>query len=122
MHPYRWVHGFLVGIAVVTLSACTSSAATSTVAPPATPTSVATAIVTPTAPPASLATATVTPTVQPTTAPTAAAAPTAVSYGPVSVFSGNEDCAIDFGTVTAEGTGIQHARNGTAKCTDTVTD
>jgi hypothetical protein len=67
---------------------------------------------------------------RPTATTPAAGAPTAVpsgsmtalAYGPVSVFSGWEDCAIDFGTTTGEGTTVQHARNGTAKCTDTVTD
>jgi hypothetical protein len=63
-----------------------------------------------------------TPATTPTLAATATAAAKAVTYGPVAVISGVESCDIDFGTVTAEGTGIQHARNGTAKCTDTVND
>ena len=56
--------------------------------------------------------------------PTPTGTPKAIDYGPVSVFSGKEDCDMSgaFGTVTNEGDGHQHSRNGTVKCTDTVDD
>jgi hypothetical protein len=70
----------------------------------------------------SSATSTSVATVSPTSVATATVAPTAVAYGPVSVISGVENCSIDFRTTTGEGTRVQHARNGTANCTDTVND
>jgi len=70
----------------------------------------------------SAAAPTLTPTAEPTSVETPAVAPTAVTYGPVAVFSGVENCQIDVGTITGAGTTVQHSRNGTAKCTDTVND
>jgi hypothetical protein len=110
MLAYRWVRRFLVGMAIVSLfGACSSSAASSP--PVATPAEVV-----------STPSATVSPMPKPTSVATAAVAPTAVSYGPVSVVTGVEDCSIDFGTITGQGTTVQHARNGSDVCTDTVDD
>ncbi len=115
----RWA-----GLSIATFAAasllggCASSAATPTVTPTATPTG------TPAATPTSVATATMTPTATPTSVATATIVPKAVTYGPVAVIAGVENCNMDaiFGTTSGEGTTVQHSRNGTAKCTDTTND
>jgi hypothetical protein len=66
--------------------------------------------------PTSRATANVTP------GTTSNPAPTAAIYGPVSVVTGVETCTVDFGTITTEADFVEHGRNGTAECTDTVND
>jgi hypothetical protein len=73
---------------------------------------------------AATATPTLTPTPTPTPAATVAVAPTAAIYGPVSVFWGVENCDLTavMGTMTGAGTTVQHSRNGTAECIDTVND
>lgn len=109
MPARRWAAKSMASLAAVSLlGGCAASAVTPTVTPVATAPSVEAASVTPTTAPTPVATATL--------------APTAATYGPVAVISGDEVCAIDFGTVTGEGTTVQHSRNGTATCTDTVND
>ena len=101
----------LAGLIVLSLAGCASSpGATSTPSPAATPIPVATASATLAATPTAVATATV--------------APKALTYGPVSVLMGVENCnmANIFGTTSGMGTTVQHSRNGTATCTDTTND
>jgi hypothetical protein len=60
---------------------------------------------------------------EPTPTPTPAPSPTAVTFGPVTVVTGTSDCpSFDFGIVTTDDKGVQHARGGTFACTQTVND
>ena len=74
--------------------------------------------------PSSVALPAVPPKATPGYKPLPTGTPTAIAYGPVSVFSGTEDCDMShvFGTVTQLGTGHTLSSNGTVKCTDTVND
>jgi hypothetical protein len=124
MHSHHAIRGLVIGAAAISLcGACTSGSAIPTLGPPATPAFVAAPTVEPTAQPDSDATSTATPTPTPSSVATpATSAATAITYGPVTVISGSEDCTIDWGTVTGEGTTVQHARDGTYSCNDTADD
>ncbi len=103
----------LVGVIFLTLSAGCAAGACPTPTP-ATPTA-------PILPSVSAATPTPTPIAATTPVPTASAA--ATNYGPVTVVSGTLDCpSIDFGNETTGPDGVQQARGGTLKCTETADD
>ena len=94
----------LVGLASLSLLAACAAGVSPTPLPASpTPTSMPTAVV-------------ATPT--PTPAPTQGA----VSYGPVSVFTGSETCDIGEGATTNDADGTRHARGGSIACTDTAND
>lgn len=110
MDPRTNAGRLLVGLTVgILLGGCASSASPMPSPAPPTPTST---------PSAAVATPTPDPTPDPTPSPT----PAAVSYGPVTVVTGTNDCPGLNPVFTTDPDGTMHVRDLTVECTDTTND
>lgn len=107
----------VVGLATaVLLSGCGAGA---------TPSPPPTATASPTTPTPTASPATPTPTAIPTASSASLAPsedPTAITYGPVTVVTGSEECTIDVGPGTAGPGGVLQFRDGRLTCTPTTND